>query len=68
MVSRYSETGAFPYRGYTQRTGMDSIFLIRKARDRRCWVAYGLIDQRPVGSFLEARTLRELGAQLETMR
>lgn len=58
----------FPYRGFAaSRIGLDATFLI--ARRSYGWGAWGVnaLGEECKGSFIHARTLRELSKMLEAM-
>ena len=60
----------YPYKGYTNRTGTDATFLIRRTSKGRRWSAYGCGPNNELckGSYLHADTLRDLSLMLEQIK
>jgi len=58
----------YPYRGYSNRIGTDSVFLIRRSSNGKRWSAYGMREDKPAGSYLHADTLAELSIMLEQLK
>lgn len=78
IEKRHVHTGEFPardwpYRGYSSRIfrcgadgWTDAIFLITRINPRG-WAAWGLINDEPKGTMLEAKSLAEMSRLLEEL-